>query len=120
MRPAASAWEDDFSEKLADMGLEKGRATPTAFYHRGKEVRCVVHGDDFTFMGEGEPLKEIADVMKMSYGLKVKGILGDEPDSCRRTTRKSPYWAVDCGGRIAGWSTRRMSDTWRRSWNTLG
>ena len=51
MRPAASAWEKDFSEKLEEFGLVTGVSAPTAFYCKEKELRCVVHGDDFTFMG---------------------------------------------------------------------
>ncbi len=50
MRPAASAWEADYSDKLGALGMAKGLANSTAFYHPGKEVRCVVHGDDFTFL----------------------------------------------------------------------
>ena len=47
MRNAAGAWEKHYSVRLREMGFEKGRAAPTVFYHREKQVRCVVHGDDF-------------------------------------------------------------------------
>jgi len=52
MRQAASAWERDYSEKLVAMGHTKGIAAPTVFFWEEKGVRCVVHGDDFTFTGK--------------------------------------------------------------------
>jgi len=86
MRPAAGAWEDDYSERLAEIGFRKGAAAPTAFYREADEVRCVVHGDDFTFTGELEALRQIARDMEKSYELKVRGILGDEAGDDKRIT----------------------------------
>ena len=80
MRNAAGAWEKHYSDSLEEMGFRKGVAAPTVFYHPEKEVRCVVHGDDFTFTGERETLRGIAGRMKQTYELKVRGIVGDEPE----------------------------------------
>ena len=46
MRPAASAWEKHYSKTLVDMGFAKGVTAATV-----RDIRCVVHGDDFTFLG---------------------------------------------------------------------
>ena len=78
MRPAAGAWEDDYSLKLAKLGFRKGRAAPTTFYRARDQVRRVVHGDGFTFTGERTALEEIAEEMQKHYELKVRGVLGDE------------------------------------------
>ena len=59
MRPAASAWEADYSIKLAEVGLAKGVANPTVFHNPVNDLRCVVHGDDFTFLGWEEDLEEM-------------------------------------------------------------
>ena len=64
MRPAASAWEKEYSEKLSGMGFAKGVAAPTVFYCASKGVRCVVHGDDFTFTGQKKDLLNIAKSMR--------------------------------------------------------
>ncbi len=48
--PAASVWEAGYSEMLKALGMVKRVANPTAFYNPEKEMRCVVHGDDFTFL----------------------------------------------------------------------
>ena len=80
MRPAASAWEADYSEKLSKFGMTKGKSAPTVFYDEGRDLRCVVHGDDFSFLGWERDLHEAADFLKSVYELKVKGILGDGPN----------------------------------------
>ena len=79
MRNAASAWEKHYSDRLAEMGFAKSRVAPTAFYNEEREVRCVVHGDDFTFSGRRSALQEIAEQLKETYELKVRGTMGDEP-----------------------------------------
>ena len=56
MRPAARAWEADYSEKLAEFGMAKGKSAPTVFYDEGRDLRCVVRGDDFTALGPSESL----------------------------------------------------------------
>ena len=50
MRQAASAWERDFVEKLAEIGLMGGKRSPVEFHDPKTGVRYV-HGDDFTFLG---------------------------------------------------------------------
>ena len=44
MRPAASAWEKDYSMRLFELGFRNGSAAPKVFYHREKSMRRVVHG----------------------------------------------------------------------------
>ena len=86
IRPAASAWEADYSAKLGALGMVKGGANPTAFYHPGKEMRCVVHGDGFTFLGWESDLEEMADQLREHYQLKVRGIMGGEPGDVEEIT----------------------------------
>jgi hypothetical protein len=80
MRPAARAWEKHYTEKLESIGFLRGKSAPTAFFNPKTEVRCVVHGDDFTFLGFEDDLQDVAKAMKGWYELKVRGILGDEPN----------------------------------------
>ena len=86
MRNAASAWEKHYSDTLAEMGFAKSKVAPTVFYNAEKKVRCVVLGDDFTFSGRLNVLRQIAERMREVYELKVRGILGDEPDDDKEIT----------------------------------
>ena len=51
MRHAASVWERDFVEKLAEIGTVSGKSSPVVFHDSKTGVRVVVHGDDFAFLG---------------------------------------------------------------------
>lgn len=46
------------------------------FYHPGRDVSCVVHGDDFTFCGVEEDLVWIEALMKSWFEVKVRAKLG--------------------------------------------
>ena len=67
MRPAASAWEDDYIEYLIGQGFRRGRSAPTVLYHEGKDIRLVVWGDDFTCLGRDMDLRWVAKVMEQRY-----------------------------------------------------
>ena len=43
MRPAASAWEEEYSSKLVEVGFRRGKAATTVFVNEQAGVRCVVH-----------------------------------------------------------------------------
>ena len=78
MRQAASAWEKDYTDRLESIGVIRGNAAPTAFYHPGMDCSLVVHGDDFTLLGWEEDLRTTEVQMRGWYGLKVRGVLGVE------------------------------------------
>ena len=78
MRPAASAWEDDYVEYLIGKGFRRGRSAPTVLYHEGMDIRLVVWGDDFTFLGRDMDLRWIAKVMEQRYEIKVRAMLGPD------------------------------------------
>jgi hypothetical protein len=76
MRPAAKAWEEDYSEKLRGAGFVQGVAAPTVFHHPRWGVKIVVHGDDFTITGKQKYLNMFRDMMGQWYLMTVKGTLG--------------------------------------------
>ena len=70
--------EKEYSNTLEMVGFCPGRATVVAFYHAEREVRIVVHGDDFVVEGKQSDLEWVRDVLAAKYILKVRGILGPE------------------------------------------
>ena len=80
MRPAASAWKREYATKLEGIGFVRGISASTVFYNAANKLRCVVHGDDFTFLGFEEDLLQVAANMKEWYELKIRGIVGGESD----------------------------------------
>ena len=97
MRPAAQAWERDYSERLENIRFVKGRSAPIVFYNQATSVRGVVHGDDFTFLGKKKDLDELAKTMKTWYELKVKAVLGPEikDDKVATILNRKVTWSHD-------------------------
>jgi hypothetical protein len=85
-RQAAQAWEEHYSDKLEKVGFERGKASPVVFAHRQKDLTCVVHGDDFTFEGEDEDLRWILSEMRGWFEVKLRGVLGPEPEDDKEVT----------------------------------
>ena len=97
MRPAASAWEDDYAVNMGRVGLLRGRAAPTTFVHQERGLRLVVWGDDFTFLGREEDLKWIAKLMSEWYDIKIRAIVGPGAgdDKEVRILNRSVTWMED-------------------------
>ena len=49
------------------------------FYHQEKNLRLVVHGDDFTILGHEESLDWFKERITNKYEIKFRGRLGPGP-----------------------------------------
>ena len=85
-RKAASAWESHYSGKFEEVGFERGLTCGVVFYHPGRDLSLVVHGDDFTFCGVREDLDWIRGLMEEWYEIKFRGILGSGHDEVQEIT----------------------------------
>jgi hypothetical protein len=56
-----------------------------SFFNAELDVSCLVHGDDFTFVGENAGLNVVEAKMKEWYELKVKARLGNDPQDDKET-----------------------------------
>ena len=50
-RDAAQNWERAYGEFMEEIGFHRGKASPCIFRHADRDLRVVVHGDDFTVLG---------------------------------------------------------------------
>ena len=55
-RDAAQNWEAEYSGFLIALGFRRGVASPCVFFNKSRELRIVVHGDDFTVLGTEKAL----------------------------------------------------------------
>ncbi len=60
-RDAAQNWEVTYVKFMIDAEFASGKATPCVFYNKERELRAVVHGDDFTILGKEEELDFSSD-----------------------------------------------------------
>ena len=77
-RPAAHAWEDHYAMELVDAGFTRGCGSGVVFYHEGRDLSCLVHGDDFIFVGDDGDLDWIQKLIKKWFEVKVRGRLGED------------------------------------------
>ena len=50
-RGAAVNWQETLSKHLVDNGFVRGRGHPAVFWHAGRRLRTLVHGDDYVSVG---------------------------------------------------------------------
>ena len=86
MRTAASGWEREYSGTLVEEGFVVGRANAVTFYHPERDVRTMVHGDDFFIEGQENDLKWVENVLRAKYPLKMRGILGPEKHDAKEVS----------------------------------
>ena len=48
-RDAAKGWQETLSAHLETIGFTRGRGHPCVFYHAGRDITTLVHGDDYVF-----------------------------------------------------------------------
>ena len=96
-RDAAANWEAEYTGMLMAEGFAPGLATPCAFYNAEHDVRCVVHGDDFTFLGTDSSLDWIQTRIQEHYEVKIRGRLGPHPkdDKVIRILNRIVEWTQD-------------------------
>ena len=78
LRTAASSWEKEYSQTLEQEGFVAGKATSCTFYHEERDVRVVVHGDDFIIEGRETELQWVRTVLESKYIVKMRAMLGPE------------------------------------------
>ena len=76
-RDAPQNWEYSYSEFMTTgMGFQRGRYSSRVFYHPTREMRVVVHGDDFTVLGYEEDLMWSRSGIQNRFECKLRGMLG--------------------------------------------
>ena len=75
-RDAGALWEDVYRHCLEKMGFVSGVASPCCFFHKSRDLACVVHGDDFTCMGSDSNLDWYEGQLTQRFEIKIRGRLG--------------------------------------------
>ena len=98
-RPAAQAWEEDYSGEFEAAEFKRLTSCPVAFSHKERDLAGGVHGDDFVFCGVDEDLDFVEHLLREKYEIKVRGRLGSgesdkkEIDMLGRKI-KLPSWGI--------------------------
>lgn len=80
-RDAAYNWTQTYTKVLCEsLGFEKGASSPSTFYHHQRQLKTVVHGDDFFTEGTPKELKQFDKDFKEHFEMKTE-ILGPDAES---------------------------------------
>jgi hypothetical protein len=82
-RDAPARWEAFLAAELKKHGFSQGVASPCCFCHGARDLRCVVHGDDFVFVGPDAELVWVQERMQESFLVKVVGRLGGDQNDLK-------------------------------------
>ena len=55
-KAAAQNWQRAVQNAMASLGFRQGRSSPVLFYHDKRDIKTLVHGDDFLSSGKPEDL----------------------------------------------------------------
>ena len=98
-RTAPSSWEKEYTKTMEEAGFVTGLATACAFFHKEKNIRVVVHGDDFTVEGAECDLRWVEAMLRKKYIVKMRAMLGPE-----RTDDK----VADILNRVVEWKDEEL------------
>jgi len=82
-RDAAQNWEAEYTEFMMDLGFTSGVATPCVFFHKERDIRAVVHGDDFTLVGPRHSLDWFKGRIEGKFEIKYKGRMGPREEDIK-------------------------------------
>ena len=75
-RDASATWQRDYTELLETNEFSVGRAWPCIFTHKERDIRLLVHGDDFLVLADDEGHAFVDQVLKKRYEFKCDGHIG--------------------------------------------
>ena len=85
-RDAPARWEATYTETLQKLGFHRGRSNACCFYHPGRCLRLVVHGDDFVTTGVDSELSWFEAELQKVFEMKVRGRIGSGPKDSKQMT----------------------------------
>ena len=93
-RDAAQNWETTYTEVLEAMGFVTGKAVTCAFAHHARNLRAVVHGDDFVVLGHDEDVTWFNTQMNATFETKSSTIgPGPSHDKYMRLLNRVITWS---------------------------
>ena len=76
-RDAGAIWEDCYRDALESIGFTSGSASPCCFWHKERNLSCVVHGDDFSTLGLDGDLDWLEKSLSEHFEIKIRGRIGE-------------------------------------------
>ena len=96
-RDAAQSWEATYRKAHEEWGFQIGKASPCVMFHPERNLRLVVHGDDFTALGWESQLNLYREQVTRRFASKVKGRIGQASgdEKSMRVLNRLVHWTSD-------------------------
>ena len=98
-RDAPLNWELQIRKVMVAIGFKQGKRNPCIYFHAGRDLRTVVHGDDFTTAGTFENIKWLHGELSKTWKCIERGISGPPgtPDTIQdiRVLNRITTWKED-------------------------
>jgi len=75
-RDAGHNWELEVARVMLSIGFVQGPSNPCIYYHAGRDIRTMVHGDDFVSLGSKTNLEWFHSELSKAWTIVIRGILG--------------------------------------------
>ncbi len=79
-RSAAAAWQQTVNEFMVSLGFARGKTNPCVLFHAERDIRTLVHGDDFFSSAAPEELKWLDECLQQRFETKTSRIGEDEEE----------------------------------------
>jgi hypothetical protein len=81
-RDAAANFQKEVTKLMINIGFQPGRYNPCTFYNPKRELRSIVHGDDFVTQGPRKNMLWLKQKLEERFEIKTK-IIGTQPNEVR-------------------------------------
>ena len=75
---ASHVWQADYTDLFAKHGFQQGKAWASTFTHSGKEIKLLVHGNDFLVLADKEGQDYMTEVLGTRCEFRCDGMIGKE------------------------------------------
>ena len=74
IRDAAMNWQEEVAKELRRLGFQRGVYNPCLYYHKERNLRTFLHGDDFATVGIRGGVKWFRGCLEERFETKTRVI----------------------------------------------
>ena len=74
-RDAAMNWQEEVAKEMRKWGFTRGQYNPCLYYHRQRNLRTFLHGDDFATVGTREGVQWFKTTLESRFEIKSQCIV---------------------------------------------
>ena len=71
-RDAAMNWQEEVAREMLKLGFQRGKYNPCLYYHRQRNLRIFLHGDDFATVGTRSEVQWFKSALEKRFEIKTQ------------------------------------------------